>query len=181
MLPCFTGTGTDSGRRFFDWLRFVSTGGMEMSARLKACASILTVLAACALGCGKGGPVTIPIRGEAFYNGQPMKDGIVVYLPKQPGVARQASGRILPDGTFELTTFKKADGVVPGDYEIVVYAYAPHPGEPKTRADHEAIAKAGGLKRGFLIPAKYVNPRTSGLSDTVNSEHSGFKKLELSG
>jgi hypothetical protein len=110
-----------------------------------------------------------------------MTDGVVVYLPKEPGVARQASGRIMADGKFELTTFKKADGVVPGEYDIVVYAYEAHPGEPKSRTEHEAIAKAGGLKRGFVIPAKYVNPRTSGLSDSVNSDHSGFKKLELSG
>ena len=114
-------------------------------------------------------------------NGQPMKDGIVVYLPKDTSVARQATGRIQSDGSFVLTTFKKADGAVPGDYDIVVYAYQPHPGEPKTRAEHEAVARAGGIKRGFVIPEKYVNPQTSGLSDTVNSDHSGFKRFELSG
>jgi hypothetical protein len=123
----------------------------------------------------------IPIRGEASYNGHPMTDGIVVYVPRDPTVARQATGQIAADGKFELMTFKKGDGVLPGDYDICIYAYAPHPGEPKTREEHEAIAKAGGLKRGFVIPEKYVNPKTSGLSDTVNSEHSGFKKLELSG
>jgi hypothetical protein len=138
------------------------------------------LLAAFLLGCGSA-PVTIPIHGEVTFNGQPMTDGIVVYLPKAPGLARQASGRIMSDGKFELTTFKKADGVVPGEYDIVVYAYEAHPGEPKSREEHEAVAKAGGIKRGFVIPAKYVNPQTSGLSDSVNSDHSGFKKLELSG
>jgi hypothetical protein len=152
-----------------------------MSTHLQTCASILTLFAVCATGCGSGGPVTIPIHGEATYNGQPMTDGIVVYIPQDSSIGRQASGRIQPDGTFELTTFTKADGVVLGEYDIVVYAYAPHPGEPKTRAEHEAVAKAGGLKRGFVIPEKYVNPQTSGLQDTVNSDHSGFKKLELGG
>jgi hypothetical protein len=131
-------------------------------------------------GCNSG-PEMVPIHGEASYNGKPMTDGIVVYMPRDATVARQASGRILSDGKFELTTFKNADGVMFGEYDIVIYAYAPHPGEPKTREEHEAVAKAGGIKRGFVIPAKYVNPKTSGLSDTVNSEHSGFKKLELSG
>jgi hypothetical protein len=79
-----------------------------------------------------------------------------------------------------MTTFKQGDGVVPGEYSIVVYAYEAHPGEPKTREEHEAVAKAGGLKRGFVIPEKYVDPKTSGLSDTVNREHSGFKNIELS-
>jgi len=151
-----------------------------MSTWRQCCSSILMLLVACAAGCG-GGSVTIPIHGEASYNGQPMADGIVVYIPKDSSVGRQASGRILSDGTFELTTFKKADGVVPGEYDIVIYAYAPHPGEPKTRAEHEAIAKAGGLKRGFVIPEKYVSPQTSGLSDSVNTDHSGFKRLELTG
>jgi len=135
----------------------------------------------CVTGCGSGGPTTIPIRGEVLYNGQPLQDGIVCYLPKQPGIARQATGRVQSDGSFVLTTFKNADGVVPGEYDIVVYAYKPHPGEPKSRAEHEAVARAGGLKRGFVIPEKYVNPQTSGLSDTVNSDHSGFKRFELSG
>jgi hypothetical protein len=130
-------------------------------------------------GCGSG-PTTIPIRGEVQFNGTPMKDGIVVYIPSNPSTGRQASGRIQQDGSFVLTTFKQGDGVVPGDYGIVVYAYEAHPGEPKTRAEHEAVAKAGGLKRGFVIPEKYVDPKTSGLSDTVNRDHAGFKRIELS-
>ena len=151
-----------------------------MSARCLKREGVFLVLATVlASGCGRG-PTTVPVRGEVYFNGQPMKDGIVVYVPNDSAAARQASGRIQSDGSFVLTTFKNGDGVVPGDYSIVVYAYEPRPGEPKTRAEHEAVAKAGGLKRGFVIPEKYVNPKTSGLSDTVNSEHSGFKRVELS-
>lgn len=130
-------------------------------------------------GCGSSGPELVPIRGEVLYNGAPLTDGNIVYLPKESGASRQASGKIQPDGSFVLTTFKNGDGVVPGEYNIVIYAYAPHPGEPKTREEHEAIARAGQLKRGFIIPERYVNPETSGLSDTVNSDHPGTKRVEL--
>jgi hypothetical protein len=136
--------------------------------------------AAAASGCGAEGPTTIPVRGEVTLNGAPLKDGIVAYIPAG-GEARQATGRIQPDGTFVLTTFKNADGVVPGDYQIVIYAYATGPGEPLTRVQHEAMARTGELERPSAIPEKYANPHTSGLSDTVNADHSGFKKIELSG
>jgi hypothetical protein len=138
---------------------------------------LTTVLVA---GCGPSGPTTIPIRGEVIYNGQPLKEGTVVYLPNGSGEARQASGRIQPDGSFVLTTFKNSDGVVPGEYDIVVYAYAPQAGNIPTRAEIEAAQEAGRPQRQMIIPEKYTNPGSSGLSDKVDSDHSGFKRIELS-
>ena len=131
-------------------------------------------------GCGSSGPKTIPIRGEVLYNGKPLAEGTIVYLPRE-STARQATGGIQSDGSFRLTTFKNADGVVPGEYNIVIFAYAPHPGEPQTREEMEAVAQTGGIRRGFIIPEKYTNAASSGLTDTVNEDHSGFKRIELSG
>lgn len=130
-------------------------------------------------GCGSGGPTTIPIRGDVYYNGAPLKDvpqGLVHYLPKT-GDGRQASGRIQPDGSFELTTFQKADGVVPGEYNITVSAYTMQP--ELSREQVEAAHGAGIPKARLLVPEKYTNPATSELSDNVNDEHSGHKKIEL--
>jgi hypothetical protein len=137
---------------------------------------LTTVLTA---GCGSSGPTIIPIRGEVLYNGDTMKEGTVVYLPKGSGEARQASGRIQPDGSFVLTTFKNADGVVPGDYNVVVYSYGAQAGNVPTRAELEAAHAAGRPQRQVVIPEKYTIPESSGLSDTVDSKHSGFKRIEL--
>jgi hypothetical protein len=120
----------------------------------------------------------IPIRGEVQYQGAALKDvpqGLVRYIPKTPDSGRQASGRIQPDGSFELTTFKQADGVVPGEYNIVVSAYST---KAPTRQEIEA---AGGAVAGprLMIPEKYIDPAKSGLTDVVDSTHSGYKRIEL--
>jgi hypothetical protein len=129
-------------------------------------------------GCGPSGPTTIPIRGEVYFKGAPLKEmpqGLVHYIPKSSD-GRQASGRLQPDGSFVLTTFQSGDGVVPGEYDIVVSAYSAR--AELTRAQVEA-ARGVVPKPGLLVPEKYTEPTTSGLSDTVDSNHSGFKRIEL--
>jgi hypothetical protein len=129
-------------------------------------------------GCGSSGPTTIPIRGEVIYKGAPLKDvpqGLVHYIPKSSD-GRQASGRLQPDGSFVLTTFQDGDGVVPGEYDIVVSAYSAR--AELSRAQVEA-ARGVVPKPGLIVPEKYTEPTTSGLSDTVDSNHSGFKRIEL--
>jgi hypothetical protein len=130
-------------------------------------------------GCGSSGPTTIPIRGEVIYKGAQLKDvpqGLVHYIPNSSD-GRQASGRLQADGSFVLTTFQNGDGVVPGEYDIVVSAYS-----ARSELSREQVEAARGVvpKPGLLIPEKYTEPTTSGLSDTVDSNHSGFKRLELS-
>jgi hypothetical protein len=149
-----------------------------MSTRCLFLASVSFALAGVA-GCDSGGPTVVPIRGDVLYKGAPLKDvpqGLVHYLPKT-SEGRQASGRIQPDGSFVLTTFKKADGVVPGEYDIVVSAYTTQP--ELSREQVEAAHGVGIPKARLMIPEKYTEPTTSGLSDTVNSDHSGFKRIEL--
>jgi hypothetical protein len=117
----------------------------------------------------------VPIRGEVFYNGKPLTEGTVLYLPTKAG-GRQARGDIQPDGTFRLTTLRDGDGAQKGEYGVVVIALKPHPGEPS----REEIEQAGGMiQRGSLIPEKYNLPETSGLTDVVDENHSGSKRLEL--
>jgi len=129
-------------------------------------------------GCGSNGPEMVPIRGEVIFNGEPLRDvtqGIVRYSPKQSGTAaREATARIQPDGSFEMTTFKKGDGVVAGEYNITVSAYS---SPVLTREQTEAGVRGTGRK--LMIPEKYLEAATSGLSDQVDADHSGFTRIEL--
>lgn len=134
----------------------------------------LFIIAAVA-GCGSDGlPGMVAIQGTVTYKGQPLTHGTVLYLPKD-GSGRQARGEIQPDGRFALTTLRAGDGAQVGEYSIVVISLAPHPGE-----DRAAIEAAGGMiERGYIIPEKYTKPETSGLSDTVDKNHSGKKDIVL--
>jgi hypothetical protein len=136
---------------------------------------ILCALVSSIVGCGGGGPKMMPIEGEVIYQGKPLTTGTVLYVPRDRAAGRQARGEIQSNGTFQLMTFKPADGAMLGEYDIAIVALKPHPGESR-----EAIEAAGGIvPRGSLIPDKYSDPSTSGLSDSITTDHSGKKRIEL--
>jgi hypothetical protein len=151
---------------------------------MKLLPTFLGAIGCCAVllaGCGSGNKLgTIPIRGVITYNGKPLTKGIVNYLPAAGGGGRAASGPIAPDGTFILTTHTQHDGVIKGQYQIVIYSYDENPEEPKTREEREAMGGKGAGKMKSLIPEKYTKAATSGLTDTVDENHSGFKQIYLS-
>jgi hypothetical protein len=93
-------------------------------------------------GCGSdtspGAGVMVPVKGKVTYKGMPLTQGEVVF---EPDGGREAYGRIQPDGTFELTTFKKGDGAVRGVHRVGV---------------------SGSLKGGKgAVPLKYKSPSSS--------------------
>lgn len=134
--------------------------------------------AALLAGCGSNSKFdTIPIKGTVTYKGKPLTKGIVTYLPAKSGVGRTANGPLDANGAFIMTTHAKHDGVAPGDYNIVVFCYDESSEAPQTREEREAKGQA--FKQKSLIPEKYTNPATSGLTDTVDDNHSGVKQIEL--
>jgi len=126
-------------------------------------------------GCGGGGlPGMVPISGKVYYQGKPLAEGTVLYSPVDAN-GRQARGELQSDGTFTLTTLKADDGALPGEYRVVILAYAPHPGEPG-RGDVPMNAPPPTIERGFVIPEKYTNPEETPFQDTVNDQHPGYRE-----
>lgn len=134
----------------------------------------------CLIGCDSSGlGKMVPIKGEVIYQGETLKKGRVVYLPRDSGSTRQATGTIKPDGTFVLTTLKGGDGAMYGEYDIVVFVSAVNAASNASREEIKAATRNQGRQRP-AIPERYSNEATSGLSDTVDGDHSGFKRIELS-
>ena len=72
-------------------------------------------------GCGQSSvaiPSTFSVKGKVSYKGKPLTKGSIVFEPTDAG--KDAYGKIQPDGTFELTTYKEGDGAVVGTHRVYV-------------------------------------------------------------
>lgn len=76
-------------------------------------AVLVPVLAA---GCS-GGPRIVPVSGQVLIDGKPLPHGFVQVVPEG---FRPASGKIGPDGRFQLTTLQENDGCVVGEHPVAV-------------------------------------------------------------
>lgn len=127
-------------------------------------------------GCNNDGlPDMVPIRGTVMLDGNPVSSGTVLYSPVDRNAGRQARGAIQPDGSFQLTTLRPGDGAQLGEYQIAIIAI-----KPLGTARAEVEQRAGKVRPESLVPLRYSNPSQSGLTDTVDGNHTGLKDLELS-
>ena len=84
---------------------------------------LLSLLALLLLvGCGKKDPVPLaPVKGQVWYQGQPLTSGMVVFTPdiQRGGSGPQAWAKIGPDGSFDLLTDTRP-GATPGWHRITI-------------------------------------------------------------
>jgi hypothetical protein len=139
-----------------------------------------------AFGCEQAAdrPATYPVTGQVTLNGEPVDGATVTFVPSGEGQA--ASAVTDASGNYALSTFGADDGAVPGQYNVKIVKY---PGsEP-------AAAGAGGeytdemYQEGYggaadtgeeaaepenLLPEKYADASTSGLTATVQEGDNNF-------
>ena len=134
---------------------------MRVNSRL-----VLSILAAMLAvgfaGCSDKGPRTVPVEGRVTYNGKPVADGFITFMPNDgPGSSdlQPASGELDSDGNYRLHIFRQKDGVMPGEYSVGIAAYRTF-----------VLPLSPGAKPDYSIPEKYVNPQTSGLRATVSAD-----------
>ena len=106
-------------------------------------------------GCGETSSTytgaLIPVKGKVTFKGQPLINGTVSFEPEDAG--RETQGDIKPDGTYEMSTYKAGDGIVPGLYRVGI---------------------SGKPKGGKAIPAKYRSASSSKLEADVSSDKNEF-------
>jgi predicted small lipoprotein YifL len=115
-------------------------------------------------GCGQKNPLTAPVKGKVALNGQPLKSGNVITLPSN---GRGAHGAITSDGSFELGTFTKDDGAIIDTHKVAVVALV----------DGVRTEPEGGAK--LLVPERYANPQSSGLTIEVKAGEVNELTLDL--
>lgn len=76
---------------------------------------ILTLLAGCS---GSG---TVKVDGVVTLDGKPLANATVTFHSAD-GKGRTAIGTTDAQGAFTLTSYSADDGIVPGDYKVVVFA-----------------------------------------------------------
>ena len=115
-------------------------------------------LLAVSLGCSSGGEFpTAPVKGKVTYKGKEVPNGTVMFVPDK-GPA--ATGEIGKDGTYTLATYGKDDGAVMGRHKVTITAL---------EAMGDQLPEARSPTPGSILPDKYLNQDTSGLTFEVKS------------
>jgi hypothetical protein len=104
------------------------------------------------------------VKGHVTLDGKPLKIGTVITIPD---AGRGARGLIQPDGSFELGTYAKADGALLGTHHIGVVAY-----EGANLGPESNDAK-------LIVPKRYTNPESSGLTIDVKADGNNAPELTL--
>jgi hypothetical protein len=102
---------------------------------------ILVLVAALALAwvTGRQRPQPFPVSGTVTFNGQPLAQGQISFVPKNPTGTTAASPIVV--GKYSLTSFVLNDRALPGAYDVVVVSP--------------------------IIPAKYQSQATSPMSAQI--------------
>lgn len=128
----------------------------------RACVVLATM--AFVAGCSSsGGLPTAKVTGKVTYRDKPVPNGTVMFVPE--GDKPAATGEIQPDGTYELSTYGAGDGAVLGPHTVMITAVA-------EMAD--ALPEQRSGTPALLVPLKYANNNTSGLTAEVKDEPNTF-------
>lgn len=111
--------------------------------------AVLPLLMIFCAGCSDGRPVRVPVAGRVTIDGQPVAKGYILFIPEGN---RSAQARIDAQGNFVLGTFEETDGAVLGKHRVAVIS-------------REVLSPT---KIRWLAPQKYVDPRLSPLTVTID-------------
>tara|TARA_R110002111_G_scaffold168038_2_gene234021 strand:- start:148208 stop:148708 length:501 start_codon:yes stop_codon:yes gene_type:complete len=162
----------------------------QLAHDTRRCYLLVATTALFLTGCGEGEigeqshEKVYPVQGTVLYNGTPVAGATVSFQSTGTGQARGASGMTNDAGEFELTTFAPGDGAIAGSHKVSVlksvvegadtsYFDVNSPNYGKTPPP----GAAGKTK--YLVPEKYSQFDTSGLTVNVNDSGDNAIQLEL--
>ncbi|MBR5243282.1 MAG: hypothetical protein IKW13_03535 [Thermoguttaceae bacterium] len=118
--------------------------------------------------CGGGAIKTEGVTGVVTLDGEPLANATVYFTPAEGSTgALQSVGKTNEKGEYKLQTLLGAAdaGTTPGDYVVTVDCVDEvETGRMKKNDDGEDVPETEEIQ---LVPARYLNGATSGLTATV--------------
>lgn len=113
-------------------------------------------------------PPVFETTGRIVWNGEPAAGAMITLQSQSHNVA--ASGRTNAKGEFVLTTYRPDDGAVAGDHTVTIVApvVTGHDGE-------------GNPIEVNVMPQRYEQPDTSGLSATISESGKNVLSFDVTG
>jgi hypothetical protein len=126
----------------------------------------LLALAACSCSGKPGEAPLYPVTGKVMFRGKPVEGARVFFHPDGPidPKADRPQATVGADGSFTLGTHKPDDGAAAGTYKVTVSLRRKPP-----NAEEEVE----------LMPTRYLNPATSGMTAEVTAGPTTLKPFEL--
>jgi hypothetical protein len=152
-----------------------------MQQRFLSIAFCLAILCLGAAGCGQqqlpeGLDAVHPVEVTVTYNGNPLPEADVYFVPADGDQRFAAVGQTNANGKATLYTLNKYKGAKAGPHNISVSKWEVfETGEFET---NEAGEKVPVTDRKTVVPKKYADHKTSGLTETVEPGTNSFT-LEL--
>ncbi len=168
-MTCKRSPSTSCGRRG-------SFGPAAVAALVRTSIAVVSVCSVSTIGCGPGepaGPETSPVTGTVTLDGTPVAGAKVLFRPVQSGTQGKTAEAVTgEDGRYEMRTHvgqgQYKTGMVPGEYYVTL-----------NKLDTAAVATTMMPPRN-LLPVRYNNARTSGLTATVAAGQDNEVPLQLS-
>jgi hypothetical protein len=136
-------------------------------SRAALAVGVITVIC----GCGGGEFETAPVRGTVTCEGTPVTSGTITFTPIAEGAAdkpgKPGMGKIGPDGTFVLTTYRQGDGAIIGMHEVF---YSPAVAGEEDDDDDEG---EGPKSAAPAAPAK----QPTGKAKLLPCQHGGTARI----
>lgn len=79
----------------------------------------IAILAAIAMGCGSGDPQGVGVYGTVTYKGQPIKEGLITFIPVDGSIGPR-QGANIDDGKYAIP---RRGALAPGKYRVEIRAF----------------------------------------------------------
>ncbi len=128
------------------------------------------------VGCGSGVSPTADVTGEVTLDGKPLETGVIIF---ETTGARPSTGKIENGKIVEVTTYKTGDGASVGQSKVSITAFKPPESVEVSHPGDEMPTDANYMVGTLLLPERYSNPESSGLTAEIKEGENNVVKFDL--